>query len=82
MIVIIYVLSGLQLFFGVLVMFSASGAMHEITAAVAFAGGSISLGIAFLMTMKERQADRDTEFQKLISGMAKKLDSPSARKEP
>ncbi len=82
MIATMYILSILQLVLAVLAFFAAAGAMHEITAAVAFAGGSVSLGIAFMMTMKEQQADRSEDLQKLISSIAKKLDSDVASKEP
>ena len=75
MIVIMYVLAGIQLVMGVMILTTAQSAVHETVAAIAIAGGSISLGITFLMQMQEKQADERAEMRKLLERVAERIDA-------
>ena len=75
MIVVMYVLAGIQLVMGVLILTSAQSAVQETVAAIAIAGGSISLGITFLMQIQEKQADERAEMRKLLERVAERIDA-------
>ena len=79
--IIMYIFSVIQLFFAVSMLGAAQSAMHETTAAIAFAGGSICFGIGFLIKLKHEQAEREAALKKTLNRMCDTLEENTGQKD-